>query len=162
MEIQYNITETDYVKSAKLCAEATRKQLILLTVVGLVLLLIGIFGPSSLKGMGYGGFFGGILGYLIMIHIITPWNAKRNYKKYKSIQEPLKISLIEGGFTITAANGHSNVKWENLLKWREDISYILVFFAPKMFYLVPKRIADSGFDMECFTQALRDKLGNPV
>ena len=162
MEIQYTITEADFVKGAKLCAAATKKQLILLSVVGLGFLLIGIFGPRSLKGMGFGGFFGGIIGYFIVLHIITPWNAKRNYKKYKSIQEPLKISLIEEGFAITASNGHCNVKWVNLLKWREDINYILVFFAPKMFYLVPKRIADSGFDIVRFEQTLRDKLGNPI
>ena len=162
MEIQYTISENDYVKSNKLASVATKKQLIWLGAAGFGLLLLGVFGQGSLKGMGYFGLACGILGYFITLHLVTPWQAKRFYRNYKSIQAPLKIAMVDGGFTISAENGQSNVKWENLLKWREDKNYILIFFAPKLFYLIPKRIAKLGFDTEGLKRLLRENLGDPI
>lgn len=162
MEIQYNITEADYVKSVKLSAMATQKQLNWLVAGGLGLLLLAVFGPNSLKVMGYSGVICGVLGYLIVLHLFSPMQAKRNYRNYKSIHLPLYFDVVDGGFTIRTENGQNNVKWEDVLKWREDKNYVLIYFAPKMFYMIPKRIAESGFDMEGFRKVLRDKLGGPI
>jgi hypothetical protein len=159
METEYSINEDDCVKSAKLGATATRKQLVRFGYVGFGLLLLGVFGPGSMKGVGYFGIAGTILGYLLTVHVICPWQARKNFRNYKGIQKPLKLRLIQNGFTIKTQNGVSNAKWENLLKWRESKDIILVYFAPKMYYLIPKRISDKGFDIESFRQLLREKLG---
>jgi len=159
MEVEYNISEDDYVKSAKLGAAATRKQFVWLGIIGFALLVLGLFGPDSMKIIGYLGFVGGILGYFVTVNLICPWQAKKNYRNYKTIQQRLKLELTEGGFTIRAESGLSDVKWEHLLKWRENKDIILVFFAPKMYYLVPKRVSDAGFDVEVFRHLLREKLG---
>ncbi len=162
MEIQYHISEADYVNSVKLAAVATRKQLIWLGAGGFGLLLLGVLGPDGMKGIGYSGLVCGILGYFISLYLYAPWQAKRHYRNYKTIHRPLNIELVEGGFSIRTENSQNNVKWENLLKWREDSNYVLVYFAPKMFYMVPKRITELGFELEEFRQLLRDKLGAPI
>lgn len=162
MEIQYTISEADYVNSIKLAAMASRKQLVLLSAGGLGLVLLSVFGTDSLKPIGYCGLFFGMLGYFITLYLISPWQAKRHYRNYKSIQKPIKIELVDGGFTITADNGQGNAKWDNLLKWREGKEYILVYLAPKLFYMIPKRIEELGFDMEGFRRLLREKLGDPI
>ena len=162
MEVEYNITEKDSVKSAKLHAAATRKQFVWLGLTGLGLLLFAVFGPDRIKNIGYFGLIGGILGYFITIHVICPWQAKRNYRGYKTIQQPMKLEFTDDGFIIMTQNGIVNVKWDHLIKWRENDEMILVFFAPKMYYLVPKRISDRGFDIESFRQLLQEKLGSPI
>lgn len=161
MEIQYAISEADYVSSVKLAAVASRRQLVWLGAGGIGLLLLAVFGTESLKPIGYSGLFFGVLGYFVSLYLISPWQTKRHYRNYKSIQKPIKIELVDGGFTITAENGQGNAKWENLLKWRENSKYILVYLAPKLFYMIPKRIEEAGFDMEAFRKNLREKLGDP-
>ncbi len=161
MEVQYTISEADYVDSIKLAVVASRRQLVWLSVGGLGLLLIAVFGSESLKPMGYISLFFGVLGYFVSLYIISPWQAKRHYKNYKSIQKPLKIEQTDGGFTVTAENGQGNVKWENIFKWRENNKYILVYQAPKLFNMIPKRIEEAGFDVEGFRRLLREKVGDP-
>lgn len=160
-EFQYEITKDDYVKCMKLAAAASKKQWLWLAIGGFVLLLLGLFGPRGLNDVGYFGLIGGAIGYLFTLHIFTPWQAKMDYRKYKSIQHPMAISLADGGYNIKAENGQSNVKWENLLKWREDNNFILVYLAPRLFHVIPKSIVDSGFDLEGFRKLLQDNLGIP-
>ena len=162
MDIQYNITEKDYINSVKLTAVATRKQLRWLGIGGFGLLLLALFGPQGIKAIGYFGLIGGVVGYLVTLHVISPWQAKISYRTYKIIQDTLKLTLEEDGYTIETVNGTHEMKWENLLRWREDENIVLVYFAPKMFHTVPKRIADLGFDIERFRNLLQEKLGAPV
>lgn len=115
-----------------------------------------------MKAIGYLGLIGGTLGYFVTIHLICPWQARKNYRNYKAIQRPLKLELTGDGFTIKAENGTSAVKWDLLLKWRENRDVIIVYFAPKLYYLIPKRISDVGFDIEIFRQSLQEKLGSPI
>jgi len=162
MDIQYNITERDYIKSAKLAAVATRKQFHWLGIVGFGLLLFALFGPKDIKGFGYIGLIGGVVGYLASLHVISPWQAKISYRNYKIIQDTIKLTLEEDGYTMESINGTNEMKWENLLKWREDENIILVYYTPKIFHTVPKRLADLGFDMEHFRNLLQENLGAPV
>ncbi|CAB5081493.1 hypothetical protein D3OALGB2SA_643 [Olavius algarvensis associated proteobacterium Delta 3] len=162
MEFQYNIRETDYVNSNILSAIASKKQLIWLFAGGFGLLLLGVFGQGAIKGMGFGGLVCGILGYFITLYVYTPWQAKRQYKNYKLIQAPLKIELVDDGFKISAEHGQTHVKWESLVKWRENDNYILIYFAPKLYYLIPKRIDKSGFNVNRLRQSLKEKIGKPI
>jgi hypothetical protein len=152
----------DYVNSNRLAAVATKKQLLWLTAGGVLLFLLGLFGEGSIRGAGIFGLICGILGYILTLYVITPWNAKRHYRNYKSIQEPLKIEMVDSGFKITADSGQSNVKWGNLLRWRKNGKYILIYFAPKIYYLIPKRLEESGLDIKNLKKSLQEKLGNPI
>ena len=162
MDIQYKITEKDYIESVKLAAVATRKQFQLLGIVGFGLLLLALFGPKGLKGIGYIGLIGGVVGYLATLYVISPWQAKISYKNYKIIQDTITLTLEEDGYTMKSINGTNEMKWENLLKWRENENIVLVYYTPKIFHAVPKRLADLGFDIEHFRNLLQENLGAPV
>ena len=162
MDIQYNITEKDYINSIKLSAVATKKQFRWLGIGGFVLLLFALFGPESIKGIGYFGLIGGVVGYLLTLHVISPWQAKLSYRAYKIIQDTITLTLEEDGYTLETVNGTHEMKWEDLLRWREDENIVLVYFGPKMFHTMPKRIAGLGFDLERFRNLLQEKLGAPV
>jgi len=162
MDIQYNITKKDYIESVKLAAVATRKQFLWMGIVGFGLLLFALFGPQGIKEFGYIGLIGGVAGYFVTLHVISPWQAKISYRSYKIIQDTITFTLEEDGYTIESINGTSEMKWENLLKWREDENIVLVYYTPKIFHMVPKRLADLGFDIERFRNLLQEKLGAPV
>ena len=162
MDIQYNITEKDYIESVKLAAVATKKQFQLLGIVGFGLLLLALFGPQGFKGIGYIALIGGVVGYLLTLHVISPWQAKISYRSYKIIQDTIKLTIEEEGYTLESINGTNEMKWGDLLKWREDEHVVLVYYTPKIFHMVPKRVADLGFDMERFRNLLQEKLGDPV
>ena len=162
MDIQYNITKKDYIESVKLAAVATKKQFLWLCIVGLGLLFFALFGPKGIKGIGYLGLIGGVAGYFATLHVISPWQAKISYKNYKIIQDTITLTLEEDGYTMESINGTNEMKWENLLKWREDEKIVLVYYTPKIFHTVPKRLADLGFDIEHFRNLLQENLGAPV
>ncbi len=160
-EFQYKITEDDYVKCMMLAASSSKKQLLQLSIGGIVCLLLGLFGPRGLNGIGYAALIAGAFGYFFALYIFTPYNAKKSYRKYKAIQNPMTISFSDDGYNIRAENGQSNAKWDLLLKWRENNNFILVYLAPKLFHLIPKRLAESGFDVDGFRKFLQVKLGAP-
>ncbi len=162
MEVEYNISEADYVASVKLAATLTRKQIYWLAGGGALLLLAGLFGPDQWKIMSNSGLVCGIVGYLVVLHLFLPLQAKRHYRSYKSIHIPLFITLSDVGFTIRTDHGQNELKWGKLLKWRESSNHILVYFAPKMFYMIPKRLAAAGFDLEQFRKELHAHLGKPL
>ena len=58
--------------------------------------------------------------------------------------------------------GKSDVKWDYLLKWRENRDIIIAYLAPRLYYLIPERVSEMGFDIVNFKQLLREKLGPPV
>jgi hypothetical protein len=162
MEVQYSISETDYVKCVKLAATPTRKQMVLLGAGGIGLLMLGVFGPDSVKVVAFPALICGVIGFFTVLYLITPNQAKSHYRKFGSIHTPLFLDILEGGFSIRTEYGHNEVQWEKLLKWREDDTCVIAYFAPKKFYMFPKRIADSGFDMEGFRKSLRENIGTPV
>ena len=162
MEIQYTITETDYVQSAKLDTVPSRNKSIAYGTAGFLLLLLAVLGPDNWKGICYSVLICGVLGYFLFLYLFTPMQAKNRYRGYTSDHTPITFAAVESGCTLTTGHGQKSVPWESLLKWREDKNCVLVYFAPDMYYPIPKRLAESGFDLEGFRTLLRNKLGTPV
>jgi preprotein translocase subunit Sss1 len=162
MSVEFTITEADYLRSMKLAATATRRQLVIAGACGAGLLLLGLLGPESTRTVAYAGLICGIIGYLVVLYLFTPLQARRHYRSYRSVHLPLRLSLTEEGFTLATEHGENRVAWERLKHWREDRQTILVYFAPGKFYPLPTRIADAGFDLEEFRTLLRRHLGEPV
>lgn len=100
MEIEYTITEHDYVRALKLAGVATKKQMIWLSLLGLLLLLFVLFGENSLRFMGIFGISFGIIGYFLTLYVISPLIAKRHYRRYKLLHQPLRFTLIDSGYIV--------------------------------------------------------------
>jgi hypothetical protein len=160
VEIEYRISEDDYVGAVKLAAVATKRQLLWLSLLGIILLLFAIFGERSLKFMGIFGIAGGIIGYFLTVYIISPWKAKQQYRNYKLLHQDLSIAFTDTGYIMKAPNGENTVKWSDLLRWRENKEYILIYFAPKLFHLIPKRLSDKGLDINKIEHDLHSQLGS--
>ena len=160
MEIEYSIAEHDYVRAVKLAGIVTKKQLIWLSLLGLLLLLFALFGEKSLRFMGIFKISFGIIGYFLTLYIISPLIAKRHYRKYKLLYHPLRFTLTDSGYAIKNASGEINVRWHDLLRWRENNEFILLYFAPKLFHMVPIKLIEKEINISEIERKLTDQLGS--
>jgi hypothetical protein len=47
----------------------------------------------------------------------------------------------------------------NVVRWRQNERFILIYPMPAMFYIVPKAIAGNGFDVSLLVQRLTSQVG---
>jgi hypothetical protein len=160
-EIFYTISEKDFIKAYRLAAKASKKQLIWLYIGGFLLLCLALFGPEGLKNLGWISLGGGAAGYFLTLYFLTPRQAKNHYRNYKSIQGQLSIKLENDGFVIKTEDGNNYAKWDKLLKWRENNQYMLIYLAPKLFYLIPKN-ENSNEVVKNLKSSLLKNIGQPI
>ncbi len=77
----------------------------------------------------------------------------------KLIQQNLSIRLVDNGYRIKSPNSESTVYWADLLEWRENSEYLLLYFGPKLFHMVPKRLFDLGLNIDQIKMYLHDNVG---
>ena len=155
MEAKYRISEKDYVNANKLSGKVTFKAA-LFYVVGLLLLAFLIVSGSPAIA---GGAIGALIAALIVRYIITPIVAKNNYRKYKAIQDEFKVQLLEDSVKFIFSNGEGKVGWDSILKWRQNDEFILIYPMPSVYYIIPKYIASSGFNVDELINRLERHVG---
>ena len=92
--------------------------------------------------------------------LVNPILARRHYRKYKAIQEPINIKLNEDGIELSNPDGGGLVRWEKIFKWRQNEEYLLIYPMPRMYHIIPKSISKAGFELTALIQALQEKVGN--
>ena len=160
IETTYKISEQDYVRAMTLFSEITPKVASIYGVVILVLGLTAIFGSGAIKGGAIGGLIGGGVVVILGRLIVNPILARRHYRKYKAIHDPINIKLKDDGIEFSTPDGGGLVRWEKILKWRQNEEYVLVYPMPRLYYIIPKSISKSGFEIPLLIGALREKVGN--
>jgi len=63
----------------------------------------------------------------------------------------VQIALNEEGIEFSTADSNGMIRWEKFLKWRQNDNYLLVYLMPRMYYIIPKSIEASGFDLAALT-----------
>jgi hypothetical protein len=160
METTYKISEDDYVGAMKLFSKITPKVAAVYGAVILMLGLVAILGSGAVKGGAIGGLIGGGVVIVVGRLIVNPILARRHYKKYKAIQEPINIKLKDDGIELSTPDGGGLIRWEKIFKWRQNEEYLLVYPMPRLYHIIPKSIGKSGFDVSGLIGALREKVGN--
>lgn len=159
MKASYRISEDDYVNAMKLFAKLSPRALLIYVTVALVLVLFAVFGSRLLQAGAIGGLVGGGVVSLIMRLVVSPILARRHYRKYKAIQDEFTFELLDEGIQITSPNANGLVKWDHILKWRQNSDYLLMYPMPRIYYLLPKRISATGFDVDELVRALTKHVG---
>lgn len=72
--------------------------------------------------------------------LLVPGLARRHYRQYKVLQQPLVITLDEQGSEWRAANGSSRLAWPDYHQWKEDETLFLLYQADNLFQMLPKRL----------------------
>lgn len=156
--VEYRITEQDYVRAQRLFARMTPRGWTALAILAAGAILLAVLGRADIRPFAVGGLIG-IAVLLAMPHTLLPWNARRQYRKYKGIQSPVGIELREDGVRFVSSHGEGVLIWNHVLKWRQDADYVLLYPMPRMFHIVPRSVAAQGLDIDGLISRLEARVG---
>ena len=154
----FRISEDDYAYAMKLFARPTPLRWALLAAIGVLLLLGVLIGGRNVWLAAVGGMVGMAI-VLLATRLLTPAMARRHYRKYKAMHAEFQAELLDNGLRLMSPHGDGIVVWENVLKWRQNDRFVLIYPMPKIFYVVPKSVADTGFELSALIEALQSKVG---
>ena len=166
MSTKCQITPENYVASGLLHEEKTKKSKVIHYIMDSTLIVGGVtalyFGSLILAGVFLGVAIGGNLLLLLAKRFIIPWQLKRHYEKYNNIKKPFTIALNNDDVKFESDDGTGKLKWEDIYKWRENSELILIYIAPKIYYIIPKRISEDGFPILELQNELTKHVGIPT
>ena len=141
LEAEYIISEREYVQASKLYARLTKKHVMVSLVIITILIAVAYFaGNSVFRGAAIGGLAGGVGGYLICRFLFAPWKTKRLYRSYAAIKEPCTVKNHDEGVKFLSKSGEALIEWKHIMKWRQDDEFLLIYQAPHLYHLIPKRL----------------------
>lgn len=159
MKATYRITEDDYVNAMKLAAKTSVWLLLIYSILSIALILLVIFGPLS--GITIAALAGSFIFAMGWRYIGLPIISRRHYRKSKLLHEESSIELLEDGIRSTSSTGNGKLTWDKMLKWRQNKNCILIYLAPRLFAIIPKRIGSNGFDNSLLSSTLLSHVGKP-
>lgn len=159
MHAKYVISEDDYVRAMKLFSKITPKVALFYCLGIAVLLSIAVFGSPVIRGGIIGGLIAGGGVYLICRLVVNPLLARRHYRKYKAIHEPVEMRLRQDGIEFANSDASGVVRWNTIFRWRQNRDYILVYPMPRMYHVIPKSVKDRGTELQPLIDALRRNVG---
>jgi hypothetical protein len=162
MKANYRISEDDYVDAMRLFAKFTPRTTMAFLMFAAVLTALAVFGSLALRGAAIGGLIGGISVTLVGRYIVSPILARKNYQKYKTIQEEFTVALVEDGVVFASPTAEGKITWDKVYKWRQDEKYVLIYPMPRLYHIIPKSVVTEGFDVQALTNALREHVGKPA
>ncbi|MDQ0570200.1 hypothetical protein QFZ42_002034 [Variovorax paradoxus] len=159
MTATFRISEDDYVDAMKLYARLPRLARWILIAVAVLLVLAAVFGTRQIQASTLGGLIGGTGVLLAIRFVVMPMTARRHYRKYKAIREEFSAELLDDALRLHARHGESRIVWENVLKWRQDDRFVLLYLMPRLFHALPKSVAAQGFDVSALIERLNQHVG---
>jgi hypothetical protein len=159
MIAKFRISEKDYVSALKLYGKLTPKMLAIYLLVAGVLVLVAVFGTTLLSSGAIGGLAGGGIVVIFGRYVITPILARRHYREYKAIHDAFAISLSDDGVCIESSNAKGFLPWSDILKWRENDEFLLLYLMPRLYHIVPKSLSEEGFDIDLLVNGLNKNVG---
>ncbi|MAO59158.1 hypothetical protein ASALC70_01845 [Alcanivorax sp. ALC70] len=158
MKAKYHISKKDYVASGRLYARPTVKVVIVSVMVFAVLLVVAVYAPPAVSAPIVGGLIGWIVFFLAVQFFVSPYLLGRHYDKYKAMHEEFTVELREEGVSFSSRDGEGLLRWDAIHKWRQNDRYVIIFSMPRLYYVVPKSISESGFDIPALVAALNQTM----
>ncbi len=97
----------------------------------------------------------------ILYFFIIPFNARRQYRNHTLIQKPVTFTLTDSGYMLKTDKGEYHIQWTDLVRWKANKAYILLYIALKLFQIAPRRLEKEEFDINKFERILPEHLGPP-
>ncbi len=152
MTVTGQLKEVDYVAAQFLHLRPKR----VFAVIGLFLLCLVVW--AMVFAQSY--WFLLVLIYLaVFFAFIIPFKAKRNFRQYKVLSEPLTMEVREDGLFFKRTNGEGLVPWSHIVKWKNNKKLAILYPARNLFYMVPNHFFASPVEFQEFVDTLKERLG---
>lgn len=159
----YRISEQDYLRSSRLGGRLRTRHRNLLLAGLFVLVAMALYslkiGDKAMGSTLIACVFGGLLAALVIRLVVRPILVRRQYRRYALMQQGQKVGFAPEGLHFQSAVGQAVVNWSNFHGWRENDEFLVLFIAPRVFYVLPKRIAEAGFPLESLRTTLAREVG---
>ncbi len=76
---------------------------------------------------------------ILITRLLGPRKARKHFKAMKILHGPIRFSWSSDGLKETTETSTSLTPWNHFPKWREDETSYIIFVAPTMYRLIPKR-----------------------
>ena len=151
MESSYRICEDDYVRAMLLASRPKLRGTVRPAAIVLAGVAILAWFDRDIIGYAVGGAFGLMLLTLYVVllrRLVVPRSLRKHYARYRLVQEPVSIALTDAGIELEGPSYKTRYRWDHFTGWREDEDWFLVALAPRLYQIIPKRIASEGFDFD--------------
>src|SRR5579871_1394260 len=144
MQIQYQISEDDYVSAGKLAMRKRSKlaayQLYFWSALGVLIIAAGVIaaiGKSSFSGMLPVLLWGSIL---LLLPLLWGYQFRRVYRKAPLLRDPRTLDIDDNALHFATANSEGRTTWEAYIKFAENESVFILFQqGNQIFVPIPKR-----------------------
>lgn len=153
--INYVVTEDDLVEALRHHWRPSRAMFSLQLFIGTFVILMMFFGPTEMIQLLA---LACVLTFFLTRRVIGPWIQRNTYRKSPILQEPLKLSFDDEGFSLEGESGQSTIVWDRFLKWKDSDTYVLLYISPRQYYIVPKRLRDEDFDVDTLVSLLQENV----
>ena len=157
MEAKYHISEQDYVNSVRLFGKLSQIKIYLVGFI--VLMIVATFGPSIFRGGAIGGLAGGIIIFFYGCFCNSSVFARRYYRQSKVMQEEVTLIFDEYGLHYISSSVDFKIAWGDIFKWRQNENSILIYLMPKLYFIIPRSLPSTHFDMALLIERLNTNVG---
>ena len=97
--------------------------------------------------------------FALMLFVYTPYRARRTFREYKALSEPVTYEIRDDGLYARREHGEGLVPWADLVKSKKNQKLILLYPARNIFYMLPQRLFGDAEQFESFALLVSNKLG---
>lgn len=162
MKQEFQISEDEYAAATRLASRSKWNVLVpLLAVIAFPVVVGLIEGGVDTELMQLTFVYGVLIGLYVALRyfVIRPRMRRRDYRQTKTASEPVSVELCDDGLAWSSGANSGKLTWSDILKWREDSKFVLLFLGPRLLHIVPKRISQSGFDFDQMRSKLTEAIG---
>jgi hypothetical protein len=150
--IQGALTLADYMAAQRLHLKPRP----MFAIVGAILVLVAL-GTMFLAPSWELGIALAVLAGMFFVHL--PLKARRTFKQFKALSEPMAIEIREAGLFFKSTNGEGLVPWSHITRWRRSNTMMLLYPASGFFYMVPSSFFSDQAEFSEFATVVEAKLG---
>jgi len=159
MHIDYTITQKDYINGIKLHHTFNKKKNFIIFLFYSFIIISSLLLTHTPFGLVFLlSYAGGILGVFTWIwfyqKFILSMLAKRDYNKYKLIKESKQLTLSNDALIIDKKKIHAEIEFKHLFQYKENEAYMILYTMPRLFYILPKKLEEKGFDFNLLRERL--------
>jgi len=144
---KYTLTEEDQLAFNILHWRGTVPKALLyvgIAVAGMLALAFAVDGLDVVLPVLVGGTVGAAIMLLLARYVMVPRHAKRAYRDFALIKEPVELSVSEEGFAMHQPSAHVDAKWDKMIAWDENAHVFAIYVTRQQAYILPKSQVDDG------------------